>query len=342
LDVVSLIGVRGKVMANFTRRALALILFTFALPLSASAQLTKLRAAYSAESSWSLATWVAQDGGYFRKYGLDVDLVLIRSAATITSALIAGEAPMIQLGGNGTIQAALQGADTVNVMTLVSIIPQSLVVTPDIKTAEDLKGKRFGVSRFGALSDLVIRRYLRKFGLDPAKDVTIVQIGGIPEQVVAMKAGAISGGAMSPPALTAAKKAGFKELADFESLNYTYPAVAIATTRSFIQRQRAAALNFMRAEIEGVYAIKTRKDFAVNVLKKYMRINDTDILEDGYRYALKFIQQRPYPVLDEVRAVLDEFKSLPQAANAKPEQFIDLSLLQELEKEKFFEKLDKR
>jgi|SRR5215471_5409864 len=126
------------------------------------AQVTKLKAAYSAESSWSLATWVANDAGLYKKYGLDVDLVLIRSAATITAALIAGETPMIQLGGNGTIQAALQGADTVNVQTLVPIIPQSLVVTPDIKSPEDLKGKRVGVSRFGALSDLVIRRYLRK------------------------------------------------------------------------------------------------------------------------------------------------------------------------------------
>ena len=199
-------------MTNVMARSLAGFLFLgLWLTPGASGQLTKLNAAYSAESSWSLATWVAFDAGYFKKYGLDVNLVLIRSAATITSALIAGETPMIQLGGNGTIQAALQGADTVNVLTLVSIIPQSLVVTPDIKTADDLKGKRFGVSRFGALSDLVIRRYLRKFGLDPGKDVTIVQVGGIPELLAAMKAGAISGGSLSPPVLTAAKKAGFKE-----------------------------------------------------------------------------------------------------------------------------------
>jgi NitT/TauT family transport system substrate-binding protein len=303
------------------------------------AQLTKLRAAYSAESSWSLATWMALDGGLYKKYGLDVDLVLIRSASTITSALIAGEAPMIQLGGNGTIQAGLQGADTVNILTLVPIIPQSLVVTADIKSADDLRGKRVGVSRFGALSDLVIRRYLRKLGLDPAKDVTIVQIGGIPELVTAMKAGAISGGSLSPPALTVAKKAGFRELSDFESLDYKYPAVTIASTRSFIQRSRPTALNFIRGEIEGIHAIRTQKNFAINVLKKYMRINDPDILEDGYRYAVKFFQQRPYPTLDEARAVLEEYKSMPQAANAKPEQFIDLSLLQELEKEKFFDRL---
>jgi NitT/TauT family transport system substrate-binding protein len=323
-------------MAKYVTRLLSvMLLLNLGLSSSASAQLTKLKAAYSAESSWSLATWVAYDGGFFKKYGLDVDLVLIRSAATITAALLAGEAPMIQLGGNGTIQAALQGADSVNILTLVPLIPQSLVVTPDIKSAEDLKGKKFGVSRFGALSDLVIRRYLRNFGLDPAKDVTIVQIGGIPKQLAAMKAGAISGGSMSPPVLTAAKKAGFKELADFESLNYKYPATVIASTKSFIQRQRVTALNFLRGEIEGIHAIKTQKNFAVNVLKKYMRISDPEILEEGYRYALRFIQPRPFPTLDETRAVLDELKR----PEARPETFVDLSLMQELEKEKFFDKL---
>ena len=311
------------------------LIFSFCLVSSSYGQLAKLKAAYSAESSWSLATWVAQDGGYYRKYGLDVDLVLIRSAAIITAALLAGEAPMIQLGGNGPIQAALQGADCVNVVTLVPLIPQSLVVTPDIKTAEDLKGKKLGVSRFGALSDLVIRRYLRNFGLDPAKDVAIVQIGGIPEQLAAMKAGAISGGSMSPPVLTAAKKAGFKELADFESLDYKYPATVIATTKSFIQRQRATALNFLRGEIEGIHAIRTRKEFAVSVLKKYMRINDPEILEEGYRYALRFIQPKPFSTLEETKVVLEELKR----PTAKPESFVDLSLLQELEKEKFFDKL---
>ena len=150
-------------MTNAVARVLALFFaLNFCLLPNASAQLTKLRAAYSAESSWSLATWVAFDGGYFKKYGLDVDLVLIRSATTITSALIAGETPMIQLGGNGTIQAALQGADTVNVLTLVPIIPQSLVVTPDIKTADDLKGKRFGVSRLDRKSTRLNSSHIQK------------------------------------------------------------------------------------------------------------------------------------------------------------------------------------
>ena len=320
------------------RRTLARLGFVMLLACwlssSAQAQLVKLKAAYSSESSWSLATWVAYDAELFKKYGLDVDLVLIRSAATITAALIAGETPMIQLGGNGTIQAALQGADTVNVQTLVPIIPQSLVVSADIKSTEDLKGKRLGVSRFGALSDLVIRHYLRKFGLDPTKDVTIVQVGGIPELLAAMKAGAISGGSLSPPVLTAAKKAGFRELGDFESLDYKYPAVAIATTRSFIQRQRSTALNFLRAEIEGIHAIRTQKNFAMNVLKKYMRISDPDIIEEGYRYALRFIQPRPLPTVEETRAVLEELKR----PDAKPENFIDLSLMQELDREKFFGK----
>jgi ABC-type nitrate/sulfonate/bicarbonate transport system substrate-binding protein len=165
--------------------------------------------------------------------------------------------------------------------------------------------------------------------------VTIVQIGGIAEQLVAMKAGAISGGSMSPPVLTAAKKAGFKEFADFDSLDYKYPATVIVTTKSFIRRQRATALNFLRGEIEGIHAIKTQKTFALSVLKKYMRINDADVLEEGYRYALRFIEPRPFPTLEETKAVLDELKK-PQA---NPENFVDLSLMQELEREKFFDKL---
>jgi TolA-binding protein len=129
------------------------------------------------------------------------------------------------------------------------------------------------------------------------------------------------------------------KLADFETLDYKYPAVAIASTKTFIARQRATALNFIRGELEGIHAIRTQKSFALNVLRKYMRISEADILEEGYQYALRFIQAKPYPTLDEVRAVLDENSKMPQAAGAKPENFIDLSLLRELEKEKFFDRL---
>lgn len=140
---------------------------------------------------------------------------------------------------------------------------------------------------------------------------------------------------MSPPVLGAAKKAGFKELVDFETLDYKYPATSLATTRGFIQRQRSTVLNFLRGEIEGAYAIAKQKEFAIKVLKKYMRIDDPEVLDEGHRYASRLIQTRPYPTIEETRAVLDELKK----PAAKPESFLDLSLLQELEKEKFFDKL---
>ena len=298
------------------------------------AQPAKVKAAYSVQSSWSLATWVAYEAGFFRKYGLDVDLVLIRATPIVTAAMVAGEAPIGQLAGSGPVSAALQGADSVYFATLVNLIPQSFVVTPDINKPEDLKGKRFGVSRFGAISDLVVRKYLRRFGIEPERDAQIIQIGGIPELLAAMKAGAISGAPISPPVLGAAKKAGFKELVDFETLNFKYPATGLATTRSFIQRQRSTVLNFLRGEIEGVHAIRKQKEFSINVLKKYIRITDPEVLDEGYRYAVKFIQARPFPTIDEIKAVLDEVKK----PSANPEAFLDLSLLQELEKEKFFDK----
>ena len=322
-------------MIVFAKHILLVLISILSLVSGVSAQLVKLKAAYSVQSSWSLATWVAYEGGFFRKYGLDVDLVLIRATPIVTAAMLAGEAPIAQLGGNGPIAAALQGADSVNIATLVNLIPQSFVVTPDIKSPEDLKGKRFGVSRFGAISDVVVRKYLRRFGIEPERDAQIIQIGGIPELLAAMRTGAISGGPISPPVLGAAKKAGFKELVDFETLNFKYPATALATTRSFIQRQRSTVLNFLRGEIEGVYAIGKQKEFSTNVLKKYIRITDPDVLDEGYRYAVRLIQARPFPTIDETKAVLDELKK----PTANPEAFLDLSLLQELEKEKFFDKI---
>ena len=328
-------GKGGYVIVLSKRIVRLAVIFTVFFVSGVSAQPVKLKAAYSVQSSWSLATWVGYEAGLFRKYGLDVDLILIRATPIVTSAMIAGEAPIGQLGGNGPIAAALQGADTVDIATLVNLIPQSFVVTPDIKNPEDLRGKRFGVSRFGAISDVVVRKYLRRFGIEPERDAQIIQIGGIPELLAAMKTGVISGGPVSPPVLGAAKKAGFKELVDFETLDFKYPATSLATTRSFIQRQRSTVLNFLRGEIEAVQVIGKQKEFSINVLKKYIRISDPDVLDEGYRYAVRFIQARPYPTIAETKAVLDELKK--PAAN--PESFLDLTLLQELEREKFWDRI---
>src|SRR5262245_50984660 len=136
---------------------LALILI-LAFGSGVSAQLAKVKAAYSVQSSWLLATWVVYEAGFFQKYGLDVDLVLIRATPIVTAAMIAGEAPIGRLAGSGPVSAALQGADSVYFATLVSLIPQSFVVTADINKAGDLKGKRFGGSRFGASRELVGRK----------------------------------------------------------------------------------------------------------------------------------------------------------------------------------------
>src|SRR5262245_27952246 len=149
-----------------------------------------------------------------------------------------------------------------------------------------------------------------------------------------MKGGVIAGAPISPPVLGGAKKGGFKERVDFYSLNFKYPATGPEPTRSFIHRHRSTALNFLRGEIDGVHAIGKQKEFSINVLKKYIRITDPEVLDEGYRYAVKFIQARPFPTIDEIKAVLDEVKK----PSANPEAFLDLSLLQELEKEKFFDK----
>src|SRR6185369_5647963 len=156
VDALLLLDFGGRMKLSLRRLTLFVGLLSLINFSQVAAQPVRLKAAYSVQSSWSLATWMAYEGGFFKKYGLDVDLVLIRATPIVTTAMISGEAPIGQLGGNGPIAAAVQGADTVNFATLVNLIPQSFVVTPDIKTPEDLKGKRYGVSRFGAISDVVV------------------------------------------------------------------------------------------------------------------------------------------------------------------------------------------
>ena len=303
-----------------------------------TAQLTKLRAAYSAESSWSLATWIALDGGLYKKYGLDVDLVLIRSASTITSALIAGEAPMIQLGGNGTIQAALAGRGH-------GQRPDPGADHP-AKFGGDAGYQNRRRSARQAAGSQPLRRVERS-GHSPLSAQARPRSGeGCHHRANRRHSGASDGdegGRYFRRVDFAAGADGGEKGRLQRTVRFRNPRLQVSggddrLDEKFHPAQPPTALNFVRGEIEGIHAIRTQKNLAINVLKKYMRINDPDILEDGYRYAVKFFQARPYPTLDEVRAVLEEYKSMPQAANAKPEQFIDLSLLQELEKEKFFDR----
>lgn len=302
-----------------------------------------LYVAYSANSAASLGIWGAYDGGFFRKYNLNARLIYIGSATKASSAIISGDTPIAQVAGTGPIFAKLAGADTVIIATLINIIPQSLMTRREVLSPLALKGRTLGITRYGSLTDFAARVYLRRNNLNPSTDVKLVQFGGIPEILAALKAGGIDAGTLAPPALMEAKKLGFHELSDFAELGIDYPTGCIATTKAFLTQQRSVVLGFLKGLIEGIAHVKQNKEFSINLLKKYLRTDDPLILQDSYEiFAKKYLRSLPRPTEKEVRTVLEQAKAVnPGAGTADPLSFLDTTLWNQLKQEGFLERFER-
>lgn len=324
------------------RSLLFFSLFFLLLPNYAAGQAkapAKIRVSYSVISAASLVTWTAKDAGIFQKHGLDVDLIYIGSATKAVSATIAGDTQINQGAGTGSVLARLSGADTIWIASILDTTNQSLVVIPEIRGPQELRGRILGVTRYGSLSDFGVRKYLQQIGLDPDKDVKIIQMGGLPETLAAMQAGSIHGGALSSPILTKAKLLGFKELVDLGSLGIKYPATSYVTTEAYLKSHRPLLIQFLKAIIEGAYYVKGHKEFSLNVLKKYTKIDEPPVLEDTYQiYIQRYIRPVPTPSVEEVKTVLDQIKD-PKARTADPESFIRTDLMREIEQSGFIRSL---
>lgn len=319
------------------------LVFILLLPGSLFAQPkegVKLRVGYSVISAASLVTWAAKDAGIFRRQGLDVDLIYIGSATKAVAATISGDTPITQGAGTGSVLARLSGADTVWVGTILDTTNQSLVVVPAIRAAQDLRGKTLGVTRFGSLSDFGLRKYLQSVGMDPDRDVKILQMGGLPETLAAMQGGFIQGGPLSSPILTKAKMLGFNELIDLGTLGIKYPATSFITTESYLKTNRSVVTQFLKGIIEGAFYVKGHKDFSLGVLRKYTKINELPILEDTYQiYIQRYIRPVPLPSPEEAKTVLDQIKDNPKARTADPASFIRTDVMAEIEQSGFIRSL---
>jgi NitT/TauT family transport system substrate-binding protein len=284
--------------------------------------------------------WFAKETKLFEKRGLDVVLVGMGTGSVSLRALIARDLEIASLSGSGLVQAALQGADTVIVSSVINGFIFKLFGAPDITSPAQLKGKKLGVSRYGATSDFAIRLALRKWGLNPDRDLNILQIGTTQDTVRAMQTKMIDAGVLSGTASLVARKAGFRELGDLAELGLHYPMAPIGTTKSYLQKNEALVKEFMLAYIEGVHDFKRNKETALAVLKKYTRNDDREVLEDSYNnYANKYLAL-PIPTLDGIRTILTELAgTVPAAKNAEPEQFVAYKIAREIEASGFIKKL---
>jgi ABC-type nitrate/sulfonate/bicarbonate transport system substrate-binding protein len=306
----------------------------------ASAQekkLDRIRVGGGSASATQMSLWLAKEGNYYEKHGLAVEPISIPGSSLALQAMLAGELPIIQLGGAASIQANFSGADTVIIATIVRKFLFWIFARPGIERMEELKGKVFGTTRFGTLSDLASRFALRAYGIDPERDITMVQTGGPVEAVTAMAGGKIHAAALSPPATLQARKFKLKELLDMSKLDAEYHINGVVTTRRYLKTQEDIVRRFLRAYIEGAARGQKDRNFALKVMGKYFRTDDRELLEESYDTVIKSnFTLPPYPSIPGIASLLQGLEKVnPKAKGAKPEEFWDSRLVRELDQSGF-------
>jgi ABC-type nitrate/sulfonate/bicarbonate transport system substrate-binding protein len=301
-------------------------------------KLEKFRTGGGSASATQMSLWLAKEGNYYEKNGLNVEVVSIPGSSLALQAMFSGELPIIQAGGAGPIQANLSGIDTVIIATIAKKFGWWIFSQPSIHRMEDLKGKIFGTTRFGTQSDLASRIALRRYGIDPERDITMVQTGGPAETIAAIVAGKIHAAAVSPPATLQAKRLKLKELLDLSKMDVEYHVNGLVTTRRFVKSNEDTARRFLRAYIEGAARGLKDKPFAIKTMAKYFRTDDRELLDETYELVIRDFNMPPYPA--GIAALIQGLENqFPKAKGAKPEEFTDSHLVRELDQSGFIKSL---
>jgi NitT/TauT family transport system substrate-binding protein len=300
---------------------------------------TQLRVAYSSISGSAVIPWIAVDKGIFAKYDLDVELIYVAGSPAMQS-LLGGTTQVSIQGIEPVMRVNAQGGDTVMIVGLVTKPPFSIIVRPEIREPKDLKGRAMGVTRFGSVTDALLRLALDKWGLRPESDVPIIQMGGVPPILSGMQSKKIFGGPISLPTLAVAKQEGFRELVDLGDVIPDYQSAGVVTRKAFLRQNPEIARNFVRAMGEAIAVFKTDVSFSKKVIKDRLKIDDALVQEETQRTYLNYVPRVPYPTRAGI-ALIKTFleKSEPQLKPLSVDDQIDNSFVRGLEQSGFFNAL---
>ena len=312
-----------------------LLILAISLISSPLAHAAAVRIAYSSISAAMLPLFVAKDKQLFDKQGVDVELTYIRGIAI--EALIAGEVQLVRASPPAVVSATLRGADLAVIANTINVPVFSLMTRADLRRPEELRGKKIGVTNLGDSPDLVLSMVLDKFALQRGRDVTVVAIrGGMPDMILAVSKGFVDGGMISAPSNLRGLKLGLRELIDSADLGVPYLNSPMSTRRAYIKSNRDTVLRVLRGYYQGVQETHNDRDGAMKILAKYTRVQEPEILAESYRiYGQKHLQKTIQIDLESVRQLLRTLGK--ETANTNPGQFVDASLVQELDKEGFFQ-----
>jgi len=304
----------------------------------ASAQM-KVRVNWSAIAAGQSGIWIAHDEGLFKKNGLDVELLHIPSSSLIIQTILAGEVAISYVDGRNTIQSNLTGSDLVLIAGVTNRFPFTFMARPEFKRVSDLRGKRIGVTRVGSSTHTVTLYVLNQAGLKPG-DYEILPLGEVPNILIALAAGRIDAGPLSSPTTIRGRKAGMVELTNPAKDGPEYVSIAVGATRAYIRSNPEIVRRFMRAYAEAVHLFKSNKPIALKALQKYTRVTDLEILEETHKEYLDYIESLPYTSRRGIETILAELAtSDAKARQAKPDDFVDMRFVAELERDGFFKKL---
>ena len=298
----------------------------------------RIRIGYAARAVAHSVPFVAKEAGFFAEEGIDAEIV--RTAGAIAPmALVANEVDLAIMSAYLMIPVAVQNKDVVMLGGFSRYASMVFVARPDVKGAQDLKGKIVGIQRPGDAYEKSARFALRHLGLDADKDVKMLALGTNDVMWSALQTGRVAATILSPPGTLFARKAGMNFMVDLTDLKLEYQGSTIATRRSFVQKNPQLATRALRAIVRGVNLFKTRKEETMRILAKFLGTKDREALEESWEYAAK-MPAKPYAVESAVQAVLDHLaEGQPRFAQHRPGEFIDARLLSEIDKGGYIDRL---
>jgi NitT/TauT family transport system substrate-binding protein len=312
--------------------------FMVLLGKAASAQ-ERIKLDYSSVDASNAVWYTAQDAGFYKKHGLDAELLYIPSTTTAVSAIIAGEIPVGNAAGSGVASAAAGGANLIMVACMLNTLPYELVVQENIRSADDLRGKSIGISRIGSASDVAARVLIKGLGLEPVKDVPILQVGGAPERASAFRGGRIAGFPSPPGIIKLAQGMPHRVListADFQK-RFDFPFICATTTKPFLASHRETVKRVVMALIEATHFFKTRKEESKRILAKYNRQNNPAYLESAYSAVAKLYDRVPYVTREGAEVQIKDALARKPGTTLRIEDIVDDSIVRELEKSGFID-----
>ena len=301
--------------------------------------LKKIRVGVPSVSMGNIIIFITKEGKLFEKHGLDAEVITMNGSGIASKALISGNIEISPIATPTVINANLAGSDMAILAHTMPGVIHALMVKPEIKRVEDLKGKKIAVSTLGSLTDFLVRHIAKKKGLNPDRDVTLITTGGDAERIVALKAGVVDGAAMSHPGYGRAQRMGFSMLWD-SAKEVNYPWMEITTRKATVKSDRETIMNYMKAHLEGIALFKKDREFSKRVMKKILRLDDEELINESYEIFSKAFIPAPYPNLAGMKTSYEYVAATRSDVwNHKPEEFADSSFVAELEKSGFIKSL---